>query len=89
MKFSRLLSLHAAKSAERETTASVSLLDSKKGPHKTKPPPFRRFTSDWWTWEISSIILSLGCSVALIVILNKYNSQPVPQWRHGITVRQI
>src|SRR5271154_6501461 len=32
-------------------------------------------------------MLSLSCSVALIVLLHKYNSQPMPRWRHGITVR--
>jgi hypothetical protein len=89
MKFSKLLPSHVTSRTEKDTPRSASFFDSKKSPHASRPSRFRRFTSDWWSWEISSIALSLGCSVALIVILNKYDSQPVPQWRHGITVWQI
>ncbi|EXJ90957.1 hypothetical protein A1O1_04064 [Capronia coronata CBS 617.96] len=33
--------------------------------------------------------MSMTCSVAIVVILKVYDSQPVPQWKHGLTLNAI
>lgn len=37
--------------------------------------------SDWWLWEIGSSFLSLGCVVAIVVILLNLHGKPLSSWR--------
>ena len=44
---------------------------------------------DWWFWEIAGALLSLGSTVAIIVLLAMYDRQPVPVLRYGITLNAM
>ena len=66
----------------------VSGVDSKSsGSNKTST--LQIFNSDSWSWEILAIAFSLACSIALIILLQQYDSAPVPQFQYGITVREL
>lgn len=39
-------------------------------------------TSDWFVWEISAMLLSLGLLLAIIVILSRFNHRPQPSWNY-------
>jgi hypothetical protein len=75
------------RAALRDEPTMVLLDDGKETSHTTASR-LRHIGLDWWSWEILGIMLSLSSSVALIVLLHKYDSQPMPRWRHGITVRK-
>ena len=49
----------------------------------------RSWYHDWWFWELAGAILSLGSTVAIIVLLAVYNHQPVPVLRYGITLNAM
>lgn len=80
--------LQSSHGAEHNAPASLLLVDSEDAPHDATSR-FRRFALDWWQWELLGVLLSLCCSVALIVILLEYDNKPVPQWKHGITVSEL
>ncbi|KAG9253138.1 uncharacterized protein F5Z01DRAFT_675524 [Emericellopsis atlantica] len=42
-----------------------------------------------WAPEAGEILLGIGLFVALVVILNTYNGQPLPQWPMGLTLNTI
>ena len=44
---------------------------------------------DWWLLEVTGIALSLGATVAIIVILAYYNKRPLPNWKYGITLNAM
>ncbi|KXJ86909.1 hypothetical protein Micbo1qcDRAFT_208686 [Microdochium bolleyi] len=44
--------------------------------HDSQPRPF----TDGWTWEIVSIIFSIACFVAIVVLAVFLNGTPLPQW---------
>jgi hypothetical protein len=75
------------RAASHDEPTMVLLDDGRKTPH-TPASRLRHIGLDWWSWEVLGIMLSLSSSVALIVLLCKYDSQPMPRWRYGITVRK-
>ena len=42
-----------------------------------------------WYLEIFWSIVSFGCFVALVIVLNKFNGQPLPKWPLGLTINTI
>jgi hypothetical protein len=40
--------------------------------------------SDWWWWELGSIVLSLSCIVAIIVTLLVMQNKPLSAWHSSI-----
>lgn len=49
----------------------------------------RSWYHDWWFWEISGALLSLGSTVGIVVMLAVYNHRPVPVLRYGITLNAM
>ena len=49
----------------------------------------RSWYHDWWFWEIAGALLSLGSTVAIVVMLAVYNNQPLPVLRYGITLNAM
>lgn len=50
-----------------------------------KAPLFR----DWWLWELVGAMLSLGATVAIIIILAVYDGHPLPSWPYRITLNSL
>ena len=44
---------------------------------------------DWWFWEVTGALLSLGSTVAIIVMLAVCNNGPLPVLRYGITLNAM
>ncbi|RAH53568.1 hypothetical protein BO85DRAFT_492082 [Aspergillus piperis CBS 112811] len=42
----------------------------------------RRYTSSWFYWELTGIIVSAALLAAIIIILKVYDHQPQPKWWH-------
>jgi hypothetical protein len=40
--------------------------------------------SDWWWWELGSVLLSLSCIVAIIVTLLVTQNKPLSSWHSSI-----
>ena len=79
---SRRESSHAEEqSADHETKAPIQTNQIHYGT--------RSWYYDWWFWEIAGAILSLGSTVAIVVMLAVCNNQPMPVLRHGITLNAI
>ena len=49
----------------------------------------RSWYYDWWFWEISGALLSLGSTVAIVVMLAVCNNKPLPVLRYGITLNAM
>ena len=49
----------------------------------------RSWYHDWWFWEISGALLSLGSTVAIVVMLAVCNNKPLPVLRYGITLNAM
>lgn len=62
-----------------------------KGPVETHRLQYgrRSWYHDWWFWELAGAILSLGSTVAIVVLLAVYNHQPVPVLKYGITLNAM
>ena len=61
------------------------------GPIEVHPTRYesRSWYHDWWFWEISGALLSLGSTVGIVVMLAVYNHRPVPVLRYGITLNAM
>ena len=46
-------------------------------------------TNEWWLWEFSAWVISLIAMIALVAILNKYNSRALPEWPHNISLNSV
>ena len=44
---------------------------------------------DWWLWELAGIISSLIVTMAIIVMLLKYDGRPLPSWPYSITLNAM
>ena len=49
----------------------------------------RSWYHDWWFWEIAGALLSLGSTVAIVVMLAVCNNRPLPVLRYGITLNAM
>lgn len=45
--------------------------------------------NDWWLWELLSVILSVSCLIALVIILRVYEGRSLPDWPLGITLNTL
>lgn len=58
----------------------------------TSPPKTRRRRSSaltFWTWEIISLLLTIGLIVAIVVILSHFEGRPLPDWPFGINLSTL
>jgi hypothetical protein len=53
------------------------------------PNPFRRISSRWWFWEITSITITLVSFLAIIITLRVFDGKPLPEIPFGITLNTI
>ncbi|KAE9973212.1 hypothetical protein EG327_009243 [Venturia inaequalis] len=51
--------------------------------------PFRRISSRWWFWEITSITITLLSFLAIIITLRVFDGKPLPEIPFGITLNTI
>lgn len=51
--------------------------------------PFRRISSRWWFWEITSITITLSSFLAIIITLRVFDGKPLPEIPFGITLNTI
>ena len=49
----------------------------------------RSWYHDWWFWEVSGALLSLGSTVAIVVMLAVCNKKPMPVLRYGVTLNAM
>lgn len=47
------------------------------------------FWGSSWTFEILGCVISIAFLVAIIVVLFKYDGQPMPDWPYGITLNAL
>lgn len=68
-----------------------SPLSQKEGTTSSHPPPsssstplslkpLYRLTTVWWYWELKAIAFSLASLLAILIILSKFQSQPLSAW---------
>jgi hypothetical protein len=53
------------------------------------PNPFRRISSRWWFWELTSITITLVSFLAIIITLRVFDGKPLPEIPFGITLNTI
>ncbi len=44
---------------------------------------------DWWLWELLGTALSLGATVAIIVILALWDGRPLSSWPYKVTLNTM
>lgn len=49
----------------------------------------RSWYYDWWFWEAAGALLSLGSTIAIVVMLAVCNNRPMPALRFGITLNAM
>lgn len=47
------------------------------------------FSSDSWQLEILSFFITLVCFACLIIVLQKFDNKPLPNWRSGLTLNTV
>lgn len=55
--------------------------------HRHQKRPLRRSlarTDDWWWWELGSVLLSLACLVAIIIVLYNLQGKSLSSWQFSI-----
>lgn len=60
------------------------LLQQQKFPKRNGHRVFR-----FWIWEIFSVCLAIGLLVAIVLVLNHFHGETVPQWRFSINLNTI
>jgi hypothetical protein len=66
-----------------------SLHSPEPGP-RTKDSSFlKKLAFDSWIGEAIAIALSIGCLIAIAVIVHHYDGEPLPQWRGGVTLNTV
>lgn len=63
--------------------------DEAKSGHRQPSHALRRINISIWLWELLSLLVSMMCITAIIVILAHYNRQPVPTWSYGLTINGV
>lgn len=62
--------------------------DLQHGPKKNKVKFLDRL-NDWWWWELGSMLLSLACLVAMIIILAKVQGKSLATWHSSISLNAV
>jgi hypothetical protein len=63
----------------KETTS----IDIKSLRHRHRGVTFGRL-SNWWWWELGSVVLSLSCIIAIVVTLLVMQNKPLSSWHSSI-----
>ena len=42
-----------------------------------------------WRAELGAWLFSFGCTVAIFLVLNRYNGQATPEWHYGLTLNTL
>ena len=66
---------------EESMPSSCSAQDPKEQEKDTKRSIWD-LISDWFVWEVSAIMLSLGFLIAIIIVLSHFNHQAQPTWNY-------
>lgn len=53
---------------------------------RPKPPARWKAAIAGWYLEILWCLVSVACFCALTVVLRRFNGQPLPKWRYGLTI---
>lgn len=56
---------------------------------QTKWTRMQRFSHDIWLWEMLSVIVSIACVSAILIILLHYDGKQVPNWKWGLIINGI
>ena len=80
-----------------DTRRQRSTVDAKQLPDIPYEPPrnlsaleaLKRISLNLWLWELLGLLTSIACVGAILVVLGKYEGQPVPEWRFGLTVNGL
>lgn len=51
-----------------------------------KPSRISKIIQTWWLVEIASLVMSLVALAAIVIILRRYDGQPLPNWPFRITL---
>ncbi|KAI1340834.1 hypothetical protein F5Y15DRAFT_422709 [Xylariaceae sp. FL0016] len=65
------------------------LEDHKQAPELPRGPKCYSIWTDSWLWEFLGLSLSIGCLVAIVIVLKAYNQGPVPRFWYGITLNTV
>jgi hypothetical protein len=49
----------------------------------------RRTSLEFWIWELLSLLVSLTCVGAIIILLAHFDDKPLPNWSYGLTLNGI
>lgn len=55
-------------------------------PLQKQSPGRERWSSTWWWWEIISIVVSIGCMIAVVVILGTMQDKPMDHWTLFVSI---
>lgn len=55
--------------------------DALPSPKRTNPTAIR--TDDWWIWETIGVIGSALAIIGIVVLLNRFDGQPQPDWAYA------
>lgn len=45
--------------------------------------------TDWWLWELCSLLCSVISLVAIVLVLRLHEGRPLPQWPFSITINSL
>jgi hypothetical protein len=58
-------------------------------PRTKDPSVLKKLIFDSWVGEAVVMALSMGCLVAIAIIVSRYDGEPLPQWRGGVTLNTV
>ena len=73
---------------EQSAKARLTVLDQGHNIHPTREKMKMTHQLLPWLIELGSLILSLACAIAVIVLLVSYDGKAIPSW-HGVTFNAL
>ncbi|KAF2667277.1 hypothetical protein BT63DRAFT_480275 [Microthyrium microscopicum] len=91
--YSQAVSPLAKSSFERQYISEIAISqDWESNTHSVdQKPQLQTFSACLkpWLFEIVSLVICGGIIIASVVLLSKYNGQPLPEWPQGITLNTV
>lgn len=80
--------------ATNSSASSSELSLEKELPELPTPPPglrqrIRQVCLRLWIWELLSLLVCVSCVGTIVVILLRYDGQPLPKWKFGLTINGV
>jgi hypothetical protein len=47
---------------------------------------YRRLVIDWWSFEITCLVISVACIIIISLVLSIYDGKPLPKWSINISI---